>query len=132
MSLFLSINNRTPHSSWFKQKGNELAHMTGDSEVVQVSSLIYPVVPAWVASCLRPPPCEAIAILSLISMIGKSTEKEKDRQWFLEVSQRMSKNFLRKLFLASLHAQMGLVLSQSLAKWAGLLLAQLYALRLWI
>lgn len=90
--------------------------MTGDSEVVQVSSLIYPVAPACVASCLRPSPCEVIAVLSLISMIGKSKETEKDRQWFLEVSQRMSKNFLRKLLLASLHAQMGPVLSQSLPK----------------
>lgn len=100
MSLFLSVNNRTPHSSWFKQKGNELAHMTGDSEVVQVSSLRYPVAPACVVSCLRPPPCEVIAVLSLISMIGKSKEKEKDGQWFLEVSQRMSKELSQEIALS--------------------------------
>ena len=103
-------------------------------EILRRTGILLAIAYGYNLSCVlsqTPPPCEILAILSLISLTGKIKKKEKTENGFCKIQEGI-KELSQKIALSISVCSNGSVLSQSLEKWTGLLSDQLYALRPWV
>lgn len=103
-------------------------------EILRHTGILLAIPYGYNLSCVlsqTPPPCEVLAILSLISLTGKIKKKEKTENGFWKIPEDI-KELSQKIALSISMCSNGSVLSQPLEKWTGLLSDQLYALRPWV
>ena len=103
-------------------------------EILRRTGILLAIAYGYNLSCVlsqTPPPCEILAILSLISLTGKIKKKEKTENGFWKIQEGI-KELSQTIALSISMCSNGSILSQSLEKWTGLLSDQLYALRPWV
>ena len=103
-------------------------------EILRRTGILLAIAYGYNLSCVlsqTPPPCEILAILSLISLTGKIKKKENTENGFWKIQEGI-KELSQKIALSISMCSNGSILSQSLEKWTGLLSDQLYALRPWV